>query len=72
MVREEGDSNDLIDQICGDPLFLTNREEIEVILDPINFISRSVQQVEEFIAQQVNPILNAADIYVEKTVTLPV
>lgn len=58
-VKEEGLDNDLIDRICADPAFNITREEIESILDPKNFIGRSVQQVEEFLAEVVCPILDS-------------
>lgn len=57
MVKEEGKENDLIDRICADPVFNLTREEIDAILKPIHFVGRSVEQVEEFIASCVQPVL---------------
>ena len=57
VVKEEGLPNDLIDRICADPAFQLERSEIEAVLKPINFTGRSVEQVEEFIRDVVQPIL---------------
>ena len=59
VVKEEGKDNDLIDRICADPAFQLTREEIEAVLTPIHFVGRSVHQVEEFIADYVQPIRDA-------------
>ena len=57
VVKEEGGDNDLIDRIVADPAFNLKREDIEKILKPENYIGRSENQVEEFIAEYVDPIL---------------
>ena len=59
VVKEEGKENDLIDRIANDPAFQLTREEIEKVLVPENFVGRSVHQVEEFIADYVQPIRDA-------------
>lgn len=56
-VKELGMDNDLIDRICSDESFQLDREEIQAILKPINFVGRSVEQVEEYISQEVVPAL---------------
>ncbi len=67
VVKEEGKENDLIDRICADKTFNLTREEIEGVLDPINFVGRSVGQVEEFIAEYIQPLREAnRDILNEK------
>jgi len=58
-VKEEGLPNDLIDRICADPAFRLERGEIEAVLKPINFTGRSAEQVEEFVQNIVQPILDA-------------
>ena len=59
VVKEEGGSNDLIDRICADPAFMVTREEVEAILQPEHFTGRSEQQVEEFLAEIIRPLLAA-------------
>ena len=57
VVKEEGKPNDLIDRIVADLSFGLTKDEVEKILKPENFIGRSVQQVEEFIAEYVDPAI---------------
>lgn len=61
-VKEFGLENDLIDRICGDPMFQLSREEIDAVLEPKLFTGRSEQQVERYLEQVVEPVLkqNAA------------
>ena len=67
VVKEEGGENDLIERVCADPLFQLSREEITAELDPINFVGRSVQQVEEFLADYIEPLRKEnADVLNEK------
>lgn len=57
LVKEEGMPNDLIDRICADPLFMTNREKVEKILDPSKFTGRAPLQVQEFLDAVIKPLL---------------
>ena len=57
VVKEEGKENDLIDRICADESFKLTRAEINSILKPINFVGRSVEQVEEYISTCIKPVL---------------
>ncbi|MEG2814023.1 MAG: adenylosuccinate lyase, partial [Oscillospiraceae bacterium] len=56
VVKQEGLKNDLIDRVVADKSFKLTRDEIEKIMVPINFVGRSVQQVEEYIDTYVNPL----------------
>ncbi|MBC7765407.1 MAG: adenylosuccinate lyase, partial [Hyphomonadaceae bacterium] len=71
-VKVEGKENDLIERIANDASFGLKLEDLNKILDPKNFIGRSAEQVTEFIAQDIQPILDAnADdlgVHVELTV----
>ncbi|MEG2381801.1 MAG: lyase family protein, partial [Oscillospiraceae bacterium] len=57
MVKEYGKPNDLIDRIVEDSSFNLTHEDIDKILKPENFIGRSVNQVEEFVSEYIDPIL---------------
>lgn len=57
-VKEEGLDNNLIELILADPDFKITREEIDAILMPESFTGRSEQQVEEFISNCVQPVLD--------------
>ena len=58
-VKQEGLDNNLCDLILEDPAFMITKEEMDSILRPENFIGRCPQQVDEFIAELVKPILDA-------------
>ena len=58
-VKEEGGDNDLIERVCADPAFGLRREEVDAILDPARFTGRSAEQVEEYLRDVVNPVLEA-------------
>ena len=57
VVKEEGGRNDLVERIAADPAFMVTREEIEAILQPEKFIGRSKEQVEEYLADIITPLL---------------
>ncbi len=56
-VKREGEANDLIDRIAADEEIPLTREEIEAELDPAKYIGRCVSQVEEFLRDDVTPVL---------------
>ena len=56
VVKEQGGENDLIDRVCSDKAFNLTRDEINKILIPINFVGRSISQVEEFIEEYIEPV----------------
>ncbi len=57
-VKEKGLENDLIERVLADPDFGLNEEDVKAILKPENFTGRSEQQVEEFVANCVRPVLD--------------
>ena len=57
-VKLNGGKNDLIDRIAADDVFPLTREEIEQELDPSLYIGRCVSQVEEFLAEEAQPVLD--------------
>ena len=57
VVKEEGGKNDLVERIANDPAFMVTREEIEAILQPEKFIGRSVEQVDAFLGDVIQPLL---------------
>lgn len=56
-VKEMGLENDLIERILADESFGLKREDIEAVLKPENYTGRSAEQVDEFIADCVKPLL---------------
>lgn len=56
-VKEEGLSNDLLERIANDDLFSAIKDDLASLTDPSRFIGRCPQQVEEFLAEDIAPIL---------------
>ena len=56
-VKVEGKENDLLERIAADDTFGVTIDELKDILDPAKYVGRSPQQVTEFLAECVNPIL---------------
>ncbi len=59
VVKQEGKPNDMISRVEADPAFGLTREEIEAELAPEAFTGRAPQQVEEFLADIIDPLLAA-------------
>ena len=56
-VKDLGLSNNLIDLIAADPAFGMTKEELTAHLEPSRYIGRCPEQVEEFLTQEVQPVL---------------
>lgn len=57
VVKGEGKPNDLLERIAKDPLFKCVHDMLDTLVDPKLFIGRSKEQVEEFLAEEVGPVL---------------
>ncbi|MDQ0782256.1 adenylosuccinate lyase [Chryseobacterium sp. W4I1] len=57
-VKEEGKENDLIERILNDDSLKLDKSKLKEVLDPKNFIGFAPIQTEEFIANEVQPILD--------------
>ena len=57
-VKLEGGKNDLLERIKGDPAFPIEAEEIDAVLDPALYVGRAPEQVDEFLADVIDPILS--------------
>ena len=58
-VKQEGLPNDMIARVEADPAFGLTREEIEAELQPEAFTGRAPHQVEEFLTNVIQPVLDA-------------
>ena len=56
-VKERGLENNLIDLIKADEMFAPVHDKLDEILDARKFIVRAPAQTEEFIANEIDPIL---------------
>lgn len=58
-VKEEGASNDLLDRIAADPAFGMSREQLDQLMKPELYTGCAASQVEAFLTEVVQPILDA-------------
>lgn len=58
-MKGEGKPNDLLERIAKDPLFAAVHDKLDKLVDPILFVGRAPEQVDEFVADEINPILEA-------------
>jgi adenylosuccinate lyase len=56
-IKAEGLNSNLCELITGDPQFHMTPDELSSILKPENFVGRAPEQVDEFIRDCVNPVL---------------
>lgn len=56
-VKENGLDNNLLELIAAEPSFNMTLEELKNTMDPSKYVGRSSQQVEEFIGEVIQPIL---------------
>ncbi len=56
-IKDLGLPNDLVERIAAEPMFGLTQEEIETHLNPAGYIGRCPEQVEEFLTQNVKPVL---------------
>ena len=56
-VKEEGLDNNLLELIAKNDKFGMSLDELKKCMDPAKYVGRSKEQVEEFLAEVINPIL---------------
>uniref|UniRef100_A0A7S2UPT1 Adenylosuccinate lyase n=1 Tax=Attheya septentrionalis TaxID=420275 RepID=A0A7S2UPT1_9STRA len=57
VVKGEGKPNDLLERIANDPVFTHVHAQLENMIDPILFVGRAPEQVDDFLVEEVDPIL---------------
>ena len=56
-VKEEGADNDLLQRLAADARFACVHHRLAAMVDPQLFIGRAPEQVQEFVAEQIDPLL---------------
>lgn len=56
-VKQDGLDNNLLELIAEDPAFNLSYEELQKSMDPSKYVGRSKEQVEEYLAEDINPLL---------------
>ena len=57
-VKEEGADNDLLEMIAADPAFSLTKDQLDAMMDPAGYTGCSAWQVERFLKEQVQPVLD--------------
>ena len=58
-VKQEGLDNNLLELIAAEPMFGVTLEELQSKLDPMKYVGRSKEQVDEYLADVIKPILDS-------------
>jgi adenylosuccinate lyase len=58
-VKEKGLDNNLLELIAADESFNMSLEDLQKTMDPSKYVGRSPEQVEEFLRDEIKPILEA-------------
>jgi adenylosuccinate lyase len=59
-VKAEGKDNPLLQLLADDPAFAAIRSSLPSLMDPMRFIGRSVEQVDAFVANEIEPRVRGA------------
>jgi len=54
---KDGEAGDLVERIAADDAFPIGRDEILGLIDPARFVGRAPDQVDRFLAERVDPVL---------------
>lgn len=58
-VKQKGLDNNLLELIANDDAFNMSLEDLQKTMDPSKYVGRSPEQVDEFLAEEIKPILDA-------------
>jgi adenylosuccinate lyase len=56
-VKMNGERNDLLDRIAADPVFGMSQDTLDNLLEPSLYVGRAPEQVEEFLEDDIYPVL---------------
>jgi adenylosuccinate lyase len=59
-MKDEGKANDMLERLAKDPAFPVPSEDLAAVTDPMRFVGRAPQQVDDFLTEVIQPILVAA------------
>ena len=57
VVKLQGGDNDLVERVANCPYFQPIHRQLQSLLDPATFIGRAPEQVDEFVLEEVEPVL---------------
>jgi adenylosuccinate lyase len=56
-MKNEGARNDMLERLAADPEFPARLDDLRDVAEPARFYGRAPQQVDEFLAEVVDPVL---------------
>ena len=59
-VKDDGVANDMLDRLAADPAFGVGIDDLQAAAEPHRFVGRAPEQVDEFLAEVVEPLLAGA------------
>jgi adenylosuccinate lyase len=59
VVKGEGKPNDLMERIAKDEIFAAVHDKLDTLVDPKLFVGRAPEQVDDFLQDEIKPILEA-------------
>ena len=59
-MKEGADTNDMLDRLAADPQYGVPMDDLRGVLSPERFVGRAPQQVDDFLAEVVEPLLAGA------------
>ena len=59
-MKDEGKDNDMLERLAADPAFPVPSADLAAVTDASRFVGRAAQQVDDFLAEVIAPILVAA------------
>lgn len=65
-VKVEGADNDLLERIARDDRFAAIHDQLDDITDPAKFTGRAAQQVDDYVRDEIDPILEANKALLDK------
>ena len=66
-MMKQGEESDLVERIAGDSAFGMDQEAIEALMDGSRFVGRAPQQVDRFLREWVDPVL---EVHLESALAL--
>jgi adenylosuccinate lyase len=58
-VKENGGDNNLLELIAADPKFGLSLDDLKETMDPSKYVGRAPRQVEVYLREEVQPVLDA-------------
>ncbi len=65
-MKDEGAANDMLERLAADPEYGVPMEDLRQAIDARRFVGRAPEQVDEFLAEVVEPLLAGEDVHVSR------